>query len=133
MGLAVNFNPAATVDDSTREYLSCNAGERAVVIDIKYDDAPKETSWKLTDEKGVSLVDSNDFDHVYAGPKSMNYYCFPETKCLYYLIKDSAGNGMSAAGHYAVKYGPIANLQTSPRATSSSGSRRTSSAARPPA
>jgi hypothetical protein len=110
--LAVNFNPAATVDDSTCEYLSCNAGERAVVIDIKYDDAPKETSWKLTDEKGVSLVDSNDFDHVYAGPKSMNYYCFPESKCLYYLIKDSAGNGMSAAGHYAVKYGPIANLQT---------------------
>merc|ERR1711998_602467 len=84
----------------------------AVVFDIKYDDAPKEMSWKLTDEKGVSLVDSNDFDHVYAGPKSMNYYCFPETKCLYYLIKDSAGNGMSAAGHYAVKYGPIANLQT---------------------
>merc|ERR1712006_64265 len=118
MGLAVNFNPAATVDDSTCEYLSCNAGERAVVIDIKYDDAPKETSWKLTDEKGVSLVD--------AGPKSMNYYCFPETKCLYYLIKDSAGNGTSAAGHYAVKYGPIATCRLSPRATSSSGSRRTS-------
>merc|ERR1711988_740257 len=42
--LAINFNPAATVDDSTCEYLSCNAGERAVVVDIKYDDAPKETS-----------------------------------------------------------------------------------------
>merc|ERR1711959_527363 len=75
--LAINFNPAATVDDST-----C-------------DEHPKEISWKLTDESGLSLVDSTEFDHVYAGPKAMHYYCFPEAKCLYYLIKDSNGNGMS--------------------------------------
>merc|ERR1711959_154078 len=92
--LAINFNPAATVDD------------------IKYDEHPKEISWKLTDESGLSLVDSTEFDHVYAGPKAMHYYCFPEAKCLYYLIKDSNGNGMSSKGHYSVKYGDVANLQT---------------------
>merc|ERR1711988_968180 len=82
--LAINFNPQATVDDSTCEYLSCNAGERAVVVDIKYDESPK----------------------------AMHYYCFPETKCLYYLIKDAAGNGLSASGYYKVKYGEISNLHT---------------------
>merc|ERR1712216_723906 len=97
--LAVNYNPAASVDDSTCEYLSCQPGERAVVVDIKYDEAPKEISWKLTDEAGLSLVDSTEIYHMYSGPKAMHYYCFPETKCLYYLIKDSAGNGLSSSGH----------------------------------
>merc|ERR1712146_610413 len=106
-------------------------GERAVVVDLKYDEAPQETSWKLTDSAGVTLVDSDHFDEIYAGPKATHYYCFPEETCLYFLIKDSAGNGLDAAGHYEVKYGPSQSLMTVASATSSSTSAPTSSAAPP--
>jgi len=110
--LAVNYEAIATVDDATCEYLSCAAGERAVVVGLKYDDKPEETSWKLTDSAGVTLVDSEHFDEIYAGPAATHYYCFPEETCLYFLIKDSAGNGLDSAGHYEVKYGPSQQLMT---------------------
>ena len=44
------------------------------------------------------------------GESSTNYSCFPEQKCLYYLIKDGAGNGLTADGHYEVKYGKVGDL-----------------------
>jgi hypothetical protein len=110
--LAVNFDPLATVDDSTCEYLSCGATERAVVVGLKYDDKPEETSWKLTDATGTTLVDSEHFDEIYAGPKASHYYCFPQETCLYFLIKDSAGDGLKASGNYDVKYGPSQALTT---------------------
>ncbi len=59
---------------------------------------------------GATLVDSEEFSSIYAGETSTNYYCFPETKCLYYLIKDGAGNGLTADGHYEVKYGKVGDL-----------------------
>jgi len=110
--LSVNFDALATVDDSTCEYLSCGATEKAVVVGIKYDDKPQETSWKLTDSAGTTLVDSEHFDEIYAGPKATHYYCFPQETCLYFLIKDSAGDGLDASGHYEVKYGHSQQLMT---------------------
>lgn len=68
------------------------------------------TTWKITDADGSTLVDSEEFSSIYAGETSTNYYCFPETKCLYYLIKDGAGNGLTADGHYEVKYGKVGDL-----------------------
>ena len=62
------------------------------------------------DADGSTLVDSEEFSSIYAGETSTNYYCFPETKCLYYLIKDGAGNGLTADGHYEVKYGKVGDL-----------------------
>merc|ERR1712224_861904 len=68
------------------------------------------TTWKITDADGATLVDSEEFSSIYAGETSTNYYCFPEQKCLYYLIKDGAGNGLTADGHYEVKYGKVGDL-----------------------
>ena len=61
---------------------------------------------------GPLLVDSEHFDEIYAGPTATHYYCFPEETCLYFLIKDSAGNGLDQDGHYEVKYGPSQALTT---------------------
>lgn len=108
---AINYHHDASIDDGSCEFLSCPANEQAVVVNIKYDENPAQTSWKLTDEVGTALVDSNDFDHLYAGPIATHYYCFPDTKCVYFLIKDSAGNGMNAKGHYEVKYGDVGHLK----------------------
>merc|ERR1711959_432246 len=83
---AVNYNHIATIDDGSCDYLACGQGERAVVVNMKFD------------------------ADVLAGETSTNYYCFPEQKCLYYLIKDGAGNGLTADGHYEVKYGKVGDL-----------------------
>ena len=141
---AVNYNHVATIDDGSCDYLACNAGERAVVVNMKYDadvlSGKDSTTWKITvrpapchhhcnhhhhhhspppltptlllpqDADGSTLVDSEEFSSIYAGETSTNYYCFPETKCLYYLIKDGAGNGLTADGHYEVKYGKVGDL-----------------------
>jgi hypothetical protein len=111
---AVNYNHIATIDDGSCDYLACNAGERAVVVNMKYDadvlSGKDSTTWKITDADGSTLVDSEEFSSIYAGETSTNYYCFPETKCLYYLIKDGAGNGLTADGHYEVKYGKVGDL-----------------------
>merc|ERR1712146_298118 len=108
--MAVNYNHDASIDDGSCEFLSCRPDEQAVVVNIKYDENPAESSWKLTDETGLALVDSKDFDRLYAGPTATHYYCFPDTKCVYFLMKYAAGNGMSADGHYEVKYGAVGQL-----------------------
>jgi len=102
---AINFNAEAGVDDGTCEYANCKADEKAVVVKIKLDEKPEETDWKITDANGYTLVDSSEFQHFYHGPQTTHFYCFPEDKCLYYLIKDAGGDGLSANGHYEVLYG----------------------------
>lgn len=102
--MAINFNADAGIDDGTCEYANCKANEKAVVVKIKLDDKPEETDWKITDSNGYTLVDSSEFSHFYHGPVTTNYYCFPEDKCLYYLIKDAGGDGLTD-GFYEVLYG----------------------------
>jgi hypothetical protein len=110
--LAMNYNALATEDDASCQYIACAEGEKAVVVDIKYDGKKEETSWKLTDAEGVTLVDSENFDNIYAGDTANHFYCFPSEKCLYFLIKDAAGDGMDASGQYTVKYGAPQALHT---------------------
>ena len=93
---------------------------------MKYDadvlSGKDSTSWKITDADGSALVDSEypmllegqvrfGADATFAADTSKtNYYCFPATECLYYLIQDGAGNGLAADGHYEVKYGKVGDL-----------------------
>merc|ERR1712205_124667 len=93
--LAINYNPDAGVDDGTCEYAYCSPGEKAVVVRLKMDDKPEETDWKITDNNGYTMVDSTEFQHYYHGSETTHYYCFPEEKCLYFLIKDSGGDGLN--------------------------------------
>merc|ERR1711988_1471841 len=111
------------------------AGERAVVVNMKYDadvlSGKDSTTWKITDADGSTLVDSEEFSSIYAGETSTNYYCFPETKCLYYLIRTAPATASRPTATTRSSTARSATSTSSPPATSSTGSRPTSSAARP--
>lgn len=95
---ALNFNPAATLDDG-----SCTYPCLDVIVTILTDNYPGETTWTVTNASGATVMSG--------GPYATSGTTYNETACLelgcYTLnVNDSYGDGICCAfgnGSYTVK------------------------------
>jgi len=80
---------------------SCGVREFKFELELKTDNFPEETSWRIRNENGDILASESEYDVMHESMFN-HEYCLP-VGCYAFVIDDSAGDGICCAwgdGYY---------------------------------
>ncbi len=82
---------------------------------IRFDDAPQEITWELKNQNGTVFQTGGPFDSRFANKTiSFEFTTAFGTSPLQLTIKDSAGNGLSGNGAWAINTESLSRIDTRP-------------------
>ncbi len=84
---------------SVQYNLSTSQG-RGIIIEIKTDDFPEQTSWEVLD--GTTVLYSQDYTGFDKRTVYKSRLCLDTSRCYIFRIRDKASNGISSQGYYKV-------------------------------
>jgi hypothetical protein len=73
-----------------------------VILALKLDDNPGETTWELKDSQGTVLYSGGPY--TTAGQYVIEYFELGENGCYSFSISDAGGDGLTGAGSYKLAY-----------------------------
>jgi len=104
--------PTARPTEATalHPYEACGDGEMSVVITIKTDDKPEETSWYFKRRRGYPIGAGKDYTEKL---KEFVYkYCVPDDQIYEFHLSDSGGDGIHSSEHGDGFYTIVVNGET---------------------
>ena len=104
--------PTARPTEATalHPYEPCGDGEMSVVITIKTDDKPEETSWYFKRRRGYPIGSGKDYTEKL---KEFVYkYCVPDDQIYEFHLSDSGGDGIHSSEHGDGFYTIVVNGET---------------------
>lgn len=95
----------------TKEIPKAVEADPTIIVILKLDDNPEETTWEFTNAQGEIIYEGGPY--TTPGQQPLEFYDFESTNCYTFTIYDAGGDGLTGAGSFAVGFGSTIVVQGS--------------------